>query len=150
MFKSFKAEVELQLNKRIKQVRSDRGGEYYGRYDGSVEQCPGHFAKFLEKNGIVPQYTRLGSPSMNGIAERRSRTLMEMVRSMLSHTIWLLSLWGEALKAAAYILNRVPTKTANKTPYKLWTGRKPSLQHFRIWGCPAKAIPYRPNEKKNG
>ncbi|KAK9672915.1 hypothetical protein RND81_12G134500 [Saponaria officinalis] len=35
MFKAFKAEVELQLNKRIKVVRSDRGGEYYGRYDGS-------------------------------------------------------------------------------------------------------------------
>lgn len=38
VFKSFKAEVELQLNKRIKNVRSDRGGEYYGRYDGSSEQ----------------------------------------------------------------------------------------------------------------
>ena len=34
-FQSFKAEVELQINKRIKAVRSDRGGEYYGRYDGS-------------------------------------------------------------------------------------------------------------------
>jgi hypothetical protein len=35
MFKSFK-EVELQLNKRIKQIRSDREGEYYGQYDGSA------------------------------------------------------------------------------------------------------------------
>ena len=48
MFKTFKAEVELQLNKRIKGVRSDRGGEYYGRYDSSVEQRPGPFAKYLE------------------------------------------------------------------------------------------------------
>jgi hypothetical protein len=48
MFQSFKAEVELQLNKRIKAVRSDRGGEYYGRYDGSGEQCPGPFAKYAE------------------------------------------------------------------------------------------------------
>jgi hypothetical protein len=148
MFKSFKAEVDLQLNKRIKQVRSNRGGEYYSRYDGSREQCQGPFVKFLEKNGIVPQYTMPGSPAMNGIAERRNHTLMEMVRSMLSHTILPLSLWGEALKAAAYILNRVPTKTANKTPYELWTGRKPSLQHFRIWGCLAEARPYRPNENK--
>jgi Integrase core domain len=53
-FKSFKSEVELQLNKRIKGVRSDRGGEYYGRSDGSGEQHPGPFAKFLEDNGIVP------------------------------------------------------------------------------------------------
>ena len=148
MFKSFKAEVELQLNKKIKQVRSDRGGEYYGRYDGSGEQCPGPFAKFLEENGIVPQYTMPGSPAMNGVAERRNRTLMEMVRSMLSHTTLPLNLWGEALKSATYILNHVPTKAANKTPYELWSGRKPSLQHFRVWGCPAEARPYRPNERK--
>ena len=57
VFKRFKAEVELQLNKRIKSVRSDRGGEYYGRYDGSGEQRPGPFAKYLEDCGIVPQYT---------------------------------------------------------------------------------------------
>src|SRR3954463_3240498 len=44
MFKHFKAEVENQLGKKIKAVRSDRGGEYYGRYDGSGEQCPGPFA----------------------------------------------------------------------------------------------------------
>jgi fructose/tagatose bisphosphate aldolase len=34
-FKNFKAEVETQLGKKVKAVRSDRGGEYYGRYDGS-------------------------------------------------------------------------------------------------------------------
>jgi transposase InsO family protein len=132
MLKSFKAEVELQLNKRIKQVRSDRGGEYYGRYDGSGEQCPGLFAKFLEENEIMSQYTMLGSPAMNGVVERRNRTLMEIVRSILSHTTLPLSLWGEALKAACYILNRVPMKAANKTPYESWTERKPSLQHFRV------------------
>ena len=70
MFKSFKAEVENQLGKKIKAVRSDRGGEYYGRYDGSGEQRPGPFAKFLEECGIVPQYTMSGSLSMNGVSER--------------------------------------------------------------------------------
>ncbi|KAJ9541594.1 hypothetical protein OSB04_028100 [Centaurea solstitialis] len=40
VFKDFKAKVELQLSKKIKAVRSDRGGEYYGRYDGSGEQRP--------------------------------------------------------------------------------------------------------------
>jgi hypothetical protein len=64
----------------------------------------------------------LGSPAMNGVAERRNRTLMEMVQSMISHTSLPLNLWGEALKTATYILNQVPTKAANKTPYELWTG----------------------------
>jgi transposase InsO family protein len=131
-FKSFKSEVELQHNKKIKSVRSDRGGEYYGRSDGSGEQRPGPFAKFLEDNRIVPRYTMPCSPAMNGVAERRNRTLMEMVRSMISHISLQLNLWGEALKTTVYILNRVPTKAANKTLYELWTGRKPSLQHFRI------------------
>ncbi|RVX17043.1 Retrovirus-related Pol polyprotein from transposon TNT 1-94 [Vitis vinifera] len=148
VFKTFKAEVELQLNKRIKSVRSDRGGEYYGRYDGSGEQRLGPFAKYLEECGIVPQYTMPGSPSMNGVAERRNRTLKDMVRSMISHSTLPEKLWGEALKTAAYILNRVPTKAAAKTPYELWTGRKPSLKHFHIWGCPAEVRPYKPHEKK--
>jgi hypothetical protein len=85
-----------------------------------------------------------GSPIMNGVAERRNRTLMEMTRSMISHISFSLNLWGEALKTTTYILNWVLTKAVNKTPYELWTGRKPSLQHFRIWGCPAEARPFRP------
>ncbi|KAL6336595.1 hypothetical protein AAG906_025600 [Vitis piasezkii] len=112
------------------------------------EQRPGPFAKYLEECGIVPQYTMPGSPSMNGVAERRNRTLKDMVRSMISHSTLPEKLWGEALKTAAYILNRVPTKAAAKTPYELWTGRKPSLKHFHIWGCPAEARPYKPHEKK--
>jgi len=137
VFKTFKVEVENQLNKRIKYVRSDRGGEYYGRYDGSGEQRSGPFARYLEKCGIVPQYTMSGSPSMNGVVERRNRTLKDMVRSMICHSNLPESLWGEALKTATYILNRVSTKTAAKTPYELWVGRKPSLKHFHVWGCPA-------------
>ncbi|RDY02214.1 hypothetical protein CR513_14360, partial [Mucuna pruriens] len=65
VFKSFKAEVELQLGKKIKAVKSDRGGEYYGRYDESREQRPGPFALFLRECEIVPQYTMPGKPSMN-------------------------------------------------------------------------------------
>ena len=45
-------------------------------------------------------------------------------------------------------MNRVSNKAVAKTPYELWTGRKPSLKHFHIWGCPAEARPYRPHENK--
>ena len=86
VFKSFKVEVENQLNKRIKKVRSDRGGEYYGKYDSLGEQCPRPFVKFLEECGIVPQCTMPGSPSMNGVAERQKITLKDMVISMISHS----------------------------------------------------------------
>ena len=67
---------------------------------------------------------------------------------MVSHSSLPESLWGEALKTATYILNRVPSKVVNKTPYELWTGKKPSIKHFHIWGCLVEARPYRPHERK--
>ena len=57
MFKIFRAEVETQLSKKIKCVRSDRDGEYYDRYDSSGEQRLGPFADFLDECGIILQYT---------------------------------------------------------------------------------------------
>ena len=44
-------------------------------------------------------------------------------------------LWGEALRTTTYNLNRVLSKYVPKTPFELWSGRKPSLHHFRVWGC---------------
>ena len=89
-----------------------------------------------------------GTPSMNGIAERQNRTLPDMVRSMMAESSLHISLWGEALKTAIYLLNRVPTKATIKTPYELRMGRKPSLNHHQIWRCPAQATPYVPKERK--
>ena len=107
-------------------MRLDRGGEYYCRYmeDG---QAPRPFAKFLQERGIVAQYTMPGSQDQNGVAERRKRTLLDMVRSMLSSSKLPRFLWTEALKTAVYILNQVPTKVVPKTPFELWKCWKPSL-----------------------
>ena len=133
-FKVFKTEVEKQCGKQIKIVRTDRGGEYYGRYteDG---KAPGPFAKFLQEHGIVTQYNMPGFPDQNGVVERRNRTLLDMVRSMLSSSKLPKFLWTEALKTIAYILNRVPTKAVSKTPFELFKGWKPSLRHMLVWGC---------------
>jgi transposase InsO family protein len=90
-FKIFKAEVENQQNLKIKVVKSDRGGEYYGRHT-LYGQIPGPFARFLQKNGIVAQYSTPGEPQQNGVAERCNRTLMDMVRSMLSYSTLPISL----------------------------------------------------------
>ncbi|GJS42104.1 putative zinc finger, CCHC-type containing protein [Tanacetum coccineum] len=74
------AEVENQLDRKIKVVRSDRGGEYYGRHT-DVGQAPGSFFDFCKDHGIINQYTMSGTPQQNGVAERRNRTLMDMVRN---------------------------------------------------------------------
>ena len=66
-------EVERQFDRKVKIIRSDRGGEYYRKYNESG-QCLGPFAKFLEKHGICAQ-TMPGTLQQNGVAERRNRTL---------------------------------------------------------------------------
>ena len=125
-FKEFKALVENQTSQRIKTLRSDRGGEYMSD----------EFDLYLRENGLVLQLTPPTTPQLNGVAERRNRTLLDMVRSMLSYTDLPISLWGHALLTAAHILNRCPSKSIPMTPYEMWRNRKPSLNHIKILGCP--------------
>ncbi|GJU43420.1 retrotransposon protein, putative, ty1-copia subclass [Tanacetum coccineum] len=65
----------------------------------------------------------------------RNRTLLDMVRSMMNLTTLPLSFWDYALETATRILNMVPTKKVDKTPYKLWYGKVPNLSYLKIWGC---------------
>jgi hypothetical protein len=52
------------------------------------------------------------------------------------------------LKTAVHILNRVPSKLVPKTPYEIWTGRKPTLNYLHMWGCPAEAKLFNPSIEK--
>ena len=60
-----------------------------------------------------------------------------MVRSMMSRTDLPMSFWGYALQTTAFLLNRIPSKAGEKTPYELWTGKRPGLSFLKIWGCEA-------------
>ena len=72
MFKLYKTEVENQLGKTIKMVRSDRGGEY----DASLNE-------FCAQHGVIHQTITAYSPQQNGIAKRKNKTLKEMMNAML-------------------------------------------------------------------
>ncbi|GJT61741.1 retrovirus-related pol polyprotein from transposon TNT 1-94 [Tanacetum coccineum] len=126
-FVLYKTEVENQLGKKIKVVRSDRGGEYVAS-----------FAELCAKHGIRHEFTAPYSPQQNGIAERKNRTLKEMVTAMLISSGMSQDMWGEAILTATYLLNKIPRKDKEETPYELWMGRKPSYQYLRVWGCLAK------------
>jgi hypothetical protein len=54
----------------------------------------------------------------------------------------------EALKTATHIINSVPSKSIPKTPYELWTGRKPNIHYFYVWGCLAEAKIVNPQIEK--
>ena len=112
-FKEFKNEVQNQLGKNIKILRSDRGGQYLSQeFDNHLKEC-----------GIVSQLTPPGTAQWNGVSERRNRTLLDMVRSMMSQTDLPISFWGYALETAAFILNRIPSKPVERTPYEIWNGK---------------------------
>ena len=74
--------------------------------------------------------------------------MLDMVRSMLANSSLPDYLWGEALGTTTYILNQVPSKYVSKTPFELWSGRKPNLHHFRVWGCKVEVRIYNPQIKK--
>ena len=45
-------------------------------------------------------------------------------------------LWGEAIRHATYLINRVATRSLDrKTPYEALKGRKPNLSHLKVFGC---------------
>ncbi|GJU25339.1 zinc finger, CCHC-type containing protein [Tanacetum coccineum] len=90
-----------------------------------------------QANGIVQQLTPPYTPQHNGVSERRNRTLLDMVRSMMNLTTLPLSFWDYALESATRILNMVPTKKVDKTPYELWYGKVPNLSYLKVWGCEA-------------
>ncbi|GJS73707.1 retrotransposon protein, putative, ty1-copia subclass [Tanacetum coccineum] len=84
------------------------------------------FKDYLKACGIVQQLTLPYTPQHNGVSERMNRTLLDMVRSMMNLTTLPLSFWDYALESTTRILNMVPTKKVDKTPYELWVGKKVS------------------------
>ena len=92
------------------------------------------FSLHLKQCGIVSQLTPPGTPRHNGVSERHNRTLLDMVRSMMSLTDLQLSFWGYALETATFTLNRAPSKSVETAPYELWFGKKPKLLFLKVWG----------------
>ncbi|XP_075669835.1 uncharacterized protein LOC142639561 [Castanea sativa] len=89
-----------------------------------------NFQELCEEKGIRRQLTIPDTPQQNGVAKRRNRTLLEIVRSMMAQANLPISFWGDALLTAAYILNRVPSKSVPTTP-----GAKSNLENLQPWGC---------------
>jgi len=119
-FKVYKAEVENQLEKKIKRLRSDRGGEYFSN----------EFSEFCAVHGIIHERTPPYSPQSNGIAERKNRTLTDLVNAMLETAGLSKEWWGEAILTACHVLNRVPTKNKEITPFEEWEKKRLNLSYL--------------------
>jgi transposase InsO family protein len=129
-FLAYKRLVENQTERTIKELRTDRGGEYVN----------GKFLEVLADAGVKAQRTTPRTPQQNGVAERANRTIVESARSMLHGRSVPLRFWAEAVATAVYLKNRSPTVAVRgATPYEAWFGRKPGVAHLRVFGCQAFA-----------
>ena len=114
--------------KTVIEFHSDGGGEYRGK----------SLLKYFAEEGIQPTSTLPSTPQHNPIAERINRTVFECARTMLTHSGLPKEFWGDAVLYAIYIRNRcLTTVDKKKSPYELWTGKKPSVSHIRVFGCDA-------------
>lgn len=86
-FKIFKSLVEKEIGAYIQCLRTDRGGEFTSH----------EFNAFCSANGINRQLIAAFTPQQNGVAERKNRTIMNMVRSMLSEKKVPKIFWLEAV-----------------------------------------------------
>ncbi|KAI3818795.1 hypothetical protein L1987_12613 [Smallanthus sonchifolius] len=125
-FKWFKAQLEKESKCKTKMLQTDRGDEFTSHI----------FNEFCRNEGIQRQLTAPYTPQQNGVVERRNRTVVEITRSLLKSMSVPEVLWGEAVRHSVYILNRIATKAVKcTTPYELWKGHKPDLEHLKVSGC---------------
>jgi transposase InsO family protein len=125
-FKNFKSLVEKATGSNIIGLRTDREAEFTSN----------KFTNFCHENGIRRQLTVAFTPQQNGVVERKNRTIMNMIRSMLSEKKVPKMFWPEAVNWAIHILNRSPTfAVKDKTPEEAWSGVKPLVEYFKVFGC---------------
>jgi hypothetical protein len=136
-FQEFKALVENQTGKKIRVLRWDNGGEYTSK----------EFMDFCAGEGIRRELTVPYNPQQNGVAERKNRAIVGAARAMLHDQGLPLFLWAKACYTAVYLQNRSPHKAVRSmNPEEAFSGKKPEVGHFRIFGCTTYS--YVPSEKR--
>ena len=78
------------------------------------------------------------SQHQNGLIERTWGTLSQWTMCMLSHAEISVGYWEFAMGSAVHVFNRTPRRSGTTVaPLEALTGKKPSLDHLRVFGCPA-------------
>jgi hypothetical protein len=90
------------------------------------------------EHGIIHERTPTYSPQSNGFAERKNYTLTDLVNAMLETSELSKKWWGEAILMECHVLNKVPTKNKEITPFEECEKKKLNFSYLRTWGCLAK------------
>lgn len=123
------AESEAKWNTKLTKIRSDKGGEFISN----------EFKIWCKEKGIQLDSGIAHSPALNGKAERFNGILMAKARSLLFDSELPKTMWGEAARVAAFLMNRSPKTNMGITPFEAWNKRKPDLNRVQIFGSTAYA-----------
>ena len=119
-------------------LRSDNGGEYTSK----------EFVNFCRDVGIKRERTTPYNPQQNSVVERKNRTIMEVVKTMIHDQYLPMCLWEKAAMAVVYVQNRLSHSALGfKTPEGMFTENKKEVSHLKISGYPM--FIHIPKEKRN-
>ena len=99
IFQKFQAEVRTQFNTSIHIFRSNNAKKYLS----------GSFSSFMSSYGILHQSFCAYTPQQNGVVEHKNRHLVETTHTLLFHHKVSQRSWGDAILAACYLINRMPS-----------------------------------------
>jgi hypothetical protein len=120
--------LKTQTGQTIKAHQTDNAKEYLSR----------EFKNHLKSQGTEHRLTVPYAHAQNAVAERQNRTIENTALSMLSQANAPFSLWGDAMKTAAYVRQFCPYRASDRsimTPYERIYRHKPEISHLRVWGC---------------
>ena len=114
-FEEFKALIENLSKRKIKILRTNNGEEYTSN----------EFVSFCKDAGIKRELTTPYNPQQNGVAERKNKTIMEAMKTMIHDQDLPMYLWAEAAKTAVYIQNRLSHSALGfKIPEEMFSEKK--------------------------
>jgi hypothetical protein len=103
---------------------------------------------FCKDVGIKRELTTPYNPQQNGVVERKNRTIMEAVKTMIYDQDLPMCLWAKTTMALVYVQNRLSHSALGlKTPEEIFTRKKPEVSHLKIFGC--LVFIHIPKEKRN-
>lgn len=110
----------------LKILRTDLGPEFMNKPTSAL----------LQRIGAQHQKACADEHWQNGTAERTIGVLFETVRTLMADSKLPLFMWGECLRCAAYLRNRLPCKanTNHNSPFEARYGQAPNLTHLRPFG----------------
>ncbi|GJV42139.1 retrovirus-related pol polyprotein from transposon TNT 1-94 [Tanacetum coccineum] len=122
----FLKQAQVSLKATVRYLRTNNGTEF-------INQT---LQNYTEDLGLTHHTSTARTLQQNSVVERRNRTLVEAVRTILIFFKSLLILWVEVVATACYTQNRSLIHTRyNKTPYELLRDRKPELKYLYVFGA---------------